>query len=129
MGLELGPEMQALDLYRGRHICQCYDSDETLGAMLLEPRRDGHNLWHNTRRDKANYSLRTVCGYHLKHVLDFRRRYSSGKASRMRSAVRANLGIRTAAVIDPFDAEGAEIWEVAERPHVHLFRGVRVLSA
>lgn len=44
VGLDLRPEMQALDLYRGRHICQCYDSDEALGAMLLERVMPGYDL-------------------------------------------------------------------------------------
>ena len=44
IGLDLAAEMQALDLYRGRHICRCYDGDEALGAMLLERVVPGNDL-------------------------------------------------------------------------------------
>lgn len=41
---ELQTEMTAINLYQGRNICRCYDLDESLGAMLLERIRPGHDL-------------------------------------------------------------------------------------
>ncbi len=37
-------EVRALQLYGGSHICQCYDHDADLGAMLLERMVPGHTL-------------------------------------------------------------------------------------
>jgi len=41
---ELNTEMIALKLYKERNICQCYDQDQDLGAMLLERISPGHDL-------------------------------------------------------------------------------------
>jgi streptomycin 6-kinase len=41
---DLFTEMEALQLYGGRHICVCYDLDKELGALLLERFVPGVNL-------------------------------------------------------------------------------------
>jgi streptomycin 6-kinase len=37
-------EMEAINLFNSSYICQCYDLDKELGAMLLEQIRPGENL-------------------------------------------------------------------------------------
>lgn len=41
---DLFKEMESLALYKGRHICVCYDRDKELGALLLERVVPGVNL-------------------------------------------------------------------------------------
>ncbi len=40
----LDTEMEAIPLFNSSYICQCYDLDKDLGAMLLERIRPGENL-------------------------------------------------------------------------------------
>jgi len=42
--LDLTAEMTAIKLYDGKNICQCYEQDPDLGAMLLERIQPGYDL-------------------------------------------------------------------------------------
>lgn len=43
--LDLFSEMKAIHHFSGHGMCRCYDSDESLGAMLLERVQPGADLW------------------------------------------------------------------------------------
>ncbi|NSW53821.1 MAG: hypothetical protein HPY85_15065 [Anaerolineae bacterium] len=42
---DLFSEIRSIRLFQGRGLCRCFDSDESLGAMLLERIVPGENLW------------------------------------------------------------------------------------